>query len=295
MLHRGLYALSAIGSRLPFELKEYYWKALTIWSNPWLWALFALILILERVIPADPTQRLFSKGVGQDFLWFNLDIAIGVALLPAVAGTLKFLYDRVTGGYVLSVAEGWPTLARIVLAVVITDFLYYCKHRLSHRVGALWHFHAVHHSQRELNALTDRRQHIVEHLVTQMLIFLPLIAMGLKPLALMAAGAALWWQTLFVHGNIRTNFGPVGWVIVSPQFHRIHHSIELQHYDKNFGSIFTIWDRLFGTIYHGVNEYPPTGVHNVYFRPPNSFKPQAWLADFGRQVLYPFRQLLKSK
>ncbi|MEO7996345.1 MAG: sterol desaturase family protein [Gemmatimonadaceae bacterium] len=280
---------------VPMEVKEYYWAALSVWSKPLLWALFALMLVLERVIPADPKQRLFSKGVAQDFLWFNLDIAIGVALLPALAAALKLLYDKATGGYLLPVAENWPTLARIALAVVLTDFLYYCKHRFIHRSLTLWHFHAVHHSQRELNALTDRRQHIVEHLLTQMLVFLPLIAMGLKPFALMAAGAALWWHTLFVHGNIRTNFGPFGWLIVSPQFHRIHHSIELQHYDQNFGSIFTIWDRMFGTIYRGANEYPRTGVMEVNFPPPDSLKPQAWLADMGRQFVYPFRQLLKPK
>lgn len=284
-----------VKSHVPFALKDYYWTALSVWSRPELWALLALILVLERTIPADPKQSLFSKGMAQDFLWFNLDIAIGVALLPTVAGTLKLLYDKMTGGYVLPVLESWPTLARVVVAIVITDFLYYCKHALSHRFLTLWHFHSVHHSQRELNALTDRRQHIVEHLLTQVLVFLPLIAMGLKPLALMAAGAALWWHTLFVHGNIRTNFGPLGWLIVSPQFHRVHHSIELQHYDKNFGSIFTVWDRMFGTMYRNVHEYPATGVSDVYFPPPSNFKPQAWLADMGRQVIYPFRQILKSK
>lgn len=295
MLHPVLASVGGVVLQLPGEIKEYYWAALSVWSNPWLWGLFALMLTLERVIPADPKQSLFSKGVAQDFLWFNLDIVAGVALLPFVASALKLLYDRITGGYVLPVATSWPTFARILLAVVITDLLFYWKHRLNHRFETLWHFHAVHHSQREMNALTDRRQHIVEHLLTQILVFLPLIAMGLKPMAIMAAGAALWWQTLFVHGNIRTNFGPLGWLIVSPQFHRVHHSIEPQHHDRNFGSIFTIWDRLFGTAYNGVNEYPPTGVHNVYFPPPDSLKPQAWLADMGRQVLYPFRQILKSK
>lgn len=280
---------------VPVELKAYYWSALTVWSNPLLWALLAFILVLERVIPADPNQPLFSKGVAQDFLWFNCDIAISVALLPAVAATLKLSYDKVTGGYVVPVAESWPTWARIVLAVVITDFLYYSKHSINHRVLTLWHFHAVHHSQREMNAFTDRRQHIFEHLLTQALVFLPLIAMGLKPLALMAAGAALWWQTLLVHGNIRTDFGPLGWLIVSPQFHRIHHSIEPQHWDKNFGSILTVWDRMFGTLYRGVNEYPPTGVHDVHFPAPDTLRPHAWLVDFGRQMIYPFRQILKSK
>ena len=290
-----IHFIRTIKSYVPFEVKEYYWSAVTVWSRPELWALLVLILVLERLWPADPKQKLFSRGMAQDLLWFNLDIAIGVALLPAVAGTLKLLYDKTTGGYVIPVLESWPVLARIVLAVVITDFLYYCKHALNHRVGTLWHFHAVHHSQRELNALTDRRQHIVEHLLTQVLVFLPLIAMGLKPLALMAAGAALWWQTLLVHGNIRTNFGPVGWLIVSPQFHRVHHSIEVRHWDKNYGSILTVWDRLFGTMYHGLDEYPATGVRDVYFAPPDTFKPHAWLADMGRQVLYPFRKILRSK
>jgi sterol desaturase/sphingolipid hydroxylase (fatty acid hydroxylase superfamily) len=285
-----------VKAHVPIEIKEYYWAALEVWSSPALWALFALILVLERVIPADPKQPLFSRGVAQDFIWFNFDIVLGVAFVPAVAGTIKLVYDRITGGYVLSFAESWHPAVIILVALLVTDLLFYFKHWLHHvNKNFLWHFHAIHHSQREMNALTDRRQHFLEHVFTQTIVFLPLIAMGLKPYVITAVGAALWWQTLLIHGNIRTNFGPLRWIIVSPQFHRVHHSIEVQHWDKNYGAWFTVWDWMFGTIYPKFDEYPATGVKDVYFPPPKSFKPHAWAADFGRQMWHPFSRMMHRK
>ena len=281
----------ALKQHVPFEIKEYYWATMHVWKSPALWGVLALLLAWQRLQPADPRQPLFAGGMGQDFLWFHLDIAVNVALLPAVAGVMRLLYDRVTGGAVLDVTAGWPDAVKIVVAVLAVDVLFYVKHRTMHRVETLWHFHVIHHSQREMNLLTDRRQHLVEHLLVQVFVFLPLIAFGLKPLAVMTVGAFLWWHTLFIHANIRTNLGVLGTVVVSPQFHRVHHSIDPRHHDRNFGSFITLWDRVFGTMYHGVDEYPATGVHGVEFPPPKSLKPQAWLADVGRQMWYPFHMI----
>jgi sterol desaturase/sphingolipid hydroxylase (fatty acid hydroxylase superfamily) len=183
--------------------------------------------------------------------------------------------------------------AQVVLTIFVVDLLFFLKHWMSHRVGTLWHFHTIHHSQRELNVLTDRRQHVFEHLVAQVFVFLPAIILGLKPYSVMSISAALWFHTFLIHGNIRTNFGWLGQVFISPQYHRIHHSIEPRHRDKNFGTIITLWDRIFGTRYPGTDEYPGTGVEGVEFPPPQSLKPQAWLADIGRQLWYPFRKVLK--
>ncbi|MBC8086279.1 MAG: sterol desaturase family protein [Phycisphaerae bacterium] len=179
--------------------------------------------------------------------------------------------------------------------MLVLDFLMYIKHWANHRFKPLWHFHTIHHSQREMSVFTDRRQHFVEHLITQVTVVLPLIVLGLKPMAIMTLGAFLWRHTLLIHANIRSNFGPLGWIFVSPQFHRVHHSIEVPHWDKNYGAFVTVWDRMFGTMYHGVNEYPATGVKDVDFPPPNSLKPHAWIADMGRQLWYPFRTILKLR
>ena len=285
----------AVRQLVPHPFKEYYWAALRVWSSPTLWALLAVAFLWERWRPANPTQPLFSRGMGQDVLWFNLDIAVNLAFSPAIAGVLYLLYDGVTGGARFPIVAQWPVWAQVTLTVFVVDFLFFLKHWMVHWVEPLWHFHSIHHSQREMNVFTDRRQHTVEHVVAQVVVILPATLIGLRPYSVMSVSAALWIHTFIIHGNIRSNFGWLGNIIISPQYHRVHHSIELRHRDRNFGTITPLWDRLFGTYYHGRDEYPATGVEDVEFVPPKTIKPQAWLADMWRQMLYPFRRILKLR
>ena len=277
---------------VPLPVKTYYWAAIKVWQSPTLWALLLVVLIWERWRPANPTQPFFSRGMGQDVLWFNLDILVNLAVIPAVFGAIHLMYDTITGGVRFPIFAHWPVVAQVILTTFVVDLLFYIKHRFSHLLP-FWHFHSVHHSQREMNVFTDRRQHTVEHVFAQTFVFLPAFIVGLKPYSAMTLSAVLWFHTFLIHGNIRTNFGWLGIFLISPQYHRIHHSIELPHRDKNFGTIITLWDRMFGTYYPGRDEYPATGVEDVVFVPPRTLKPQAWLADMGRQLWHPFRRIFR--
>ena len=276
----------------PAEIKVYYWAAIKIYGSPWFYLGIAVILALEWVRPAVREQRVFSWSLLQDFLWFNLDLVFKAAAFPAFVGLLRLLYARATGGYVVPVLSDWPLWVKVLISFMIFDFLQWFHHWVRHRITALWHFHVIHHSQRELNLFTDLRVHFVEYLVAQVITFIPMFLLGLTPGAIVGTGFVIQWYTRLIHANVRTNFGPLKHVLVSPQFHRIHHSIERRHQDKNFGVILTLWDRAFGTLYPGYDEYPETGVEGVLFAPPSGLSPRAWARDLGRQVLYPFRQLL---
>lgn len=276
----------------PVEIKTYYWAAARFYGSPWFYLGIAVILLLEWIRPAIREQRVFSWALLQDFLWFNLDLAFKAAALPAFIGLLRLLYARVTGGFVIPGLSDWPLVAKFVLAFMVFDFLQWFHHWVRHRITPLWHFHVIHHSQRDLNLFTDLRVHFVEYLVAQVLTFIPMFLLGLSPYAIVGVAFVTQWYTRLIHANVRTNFGPFRHVLVSPQFHRIHHSIERRHQDKNFGVIFTVWDRAFGTLYANYEEYPQTGVEGVLFPPPSRLSPRAWARDFGGQILYPFRQLL---
>ena len=295
MLPGILELVGTVKQMVPDEVRQYYWAALDVWQSPKLWALLALAFVWERWRPANPAQPLFSRGLGQDALWFHFDIAVNLAVIPAFAGGIRLLYDGATGGQHFPVTAHLPEVVQVAVAVLVVDLLFFLKHWMIHRVPTLWHFHAIHHSQREMNVLTDRRQHVVEHMLTQVFVFLPAIIIGLKPYSVMTIAALLWFHTLLIHGNIRTNFGWLGQVFISPQYHRIHHSIDPRHRDKNFGAIITLWDRIFRTRYPGTDEYPGTGVEGLEFPPPNNLKPQAWLADIAGQLWYPFRKVLKLR
>ncbi len=283
-------SLVALWHVLPGEIKVYYWAARAVYASPWFYLFVAAILAIEWVWPAVREQRVVSVGLVQDFLWFNLDLAFKAAALPAFIGVLHAVYVRVTGGWVLLSFAGWPVAAKVAVSFVVFDFLQWAHHRVRHRFTVLWHFHIIHHSQRQLNLFTDVRVHFVEYLVAQTLIFIPMFMLSLSPFAILGVGIATSWYTRFIHANVRTNLGPLRHLLVTPQFHRIHHSIEPRHQDHNFGVILTVWDRLFGTLYPAYDEYPATGVSEIVFAP-KTRSLAGWLGDYGRQLLFPFRAL----
>jgi len=281
-------------SRLPEPVQAMYVAAAKIYLSPWFYAFIALILVLELLWPAMKQQKVFSRALAQDFVWFNVDGVYKMALLPLYTGLLKMGYDKVTGGFAFRQSDAWPVVVTVVAAFLLSDFLSWFHHWVRHKVTALWQFHVIHHSQREMNLFTDLRIHGVEYLVSHTISFIPLFLFPLDYPTIMGYGAVRIWHTRLIHANVRTNFGPLGHIFVSPQFHRIHHSIELRHRDLNFGVALTIWDRLFGTMYRGRDEYPETGVDGVDFVPPARLSPKAWTVSLIEQIIYPFRQLWRG-
>lgn len=275
----------------PEQVKVYYWAAQEVYLTPWFWGFTVSILFLEWLRPGVRTQRVFSRGLAQDFVWFNADMAFRVAALPAFVGMLKLLYDSTTGGYTIAALVPVPLPLKIIAAVIIFDFLQWANHWVRHKVRPFWHFHSIHHSQRELNTFTDMRIHSVEYCIAETLAFIPMLALGVPALAVMGVGGFRMWYARFVHANIGTNLGPLKHILVTPQYHRVHHSIEPVHQDKNFGVLLTIWDRIFGTMHPNYEEYPATGVIGLDFSPPSRFAPTEWMRDFLRAFLHPFRAI----
>jgi len=98
----------------------------------------------------------------------------------------------------------------------------------------------------------------------------------------------LTWYARFLHSNVRADFGLLQWILVTPQSHRIHHSIEERHYDRNYGTYFCIWDRLFGTHYTGGNEFPETGIKDPDFPVEKTIRGWSLLRTPMLQLVYPF-------
>jgi len=284
-----------LAAAVPAEVVAMYRAALRVYGEPSFFGLVAVVLFLERVRPAIKDQRVFSAGFAQDFLWFNLDGIFKLAIFPAHMGLLKAIYDRVTGGFAFTGSDAWPVAVTALVAFLLSDFLAWFHHFVRHHVPALWHFHVIHHSQRQMNLFTDNRQHWVEYFVATSITFVPLFLFPLDhPLTVTIATVQLWY-TRFIHANVRTNFGPLRYVFVTPQSHRVHHSIEVKHRDRNFGVVLSIWDRMFGTLYPGYDEYPATGVEGVDFRPASLRSPFSWAASFWEQAVYPLRQLARLR
>jgi sterol desaturase/sphingolipid hydroxylase (fatty acid hydroxylase superfamily) len=144
-------------------------------------------------------------------------------------------------------------LLLVVLALIpalIFDFAYYWCHRLQHAVPILWRFHAVHHAIEELNG-TNCYHHWTEGFVRSIFILLPLallVHLRVQEIVVISILTQSFWSH-FVHLKANIGFGPLDRLFVSPAFHRVHHSRDAKHYDKNFAGLFSIFDVVFGTAY----------------------------------------------
>jgi lathosterol oxidase len=195
---------------------------------------------LERLFAMQPGRGWWQRRfLGDLLLWFShpLSYACGVT----VASGLTRMLPR---SAMASRVAAMPAWMQILVAIFAADLAGYLLHRAYHRVPWLWAFHAVHHSSREVDWLAAARLHPVSQTVNAALVAAPLLACGLPLHAVVVANAVIGLWAVSAHANVRLGFGPLGPLLVSPAFHRSHHASAV---DKNFGGMFALYDRVFGT------------------------------------------------
>jgi sterol desaturase/sphingolipid hydroxylase (fatty acid hydroxylase superfamily) len=249
-------------------------------------AVVAVIAVLERRYPAGPGSGLFTVGAAQDALYFVLYFVFQLTIVRAYFVVLGGASDLLPHA---NLDSALGATGALIVAFVVGDFLNWVSHLVRHRVPAFWRVHEVHHSQRSLNAFAGMRQHFAEAMIASTIVLVPTVLLGIP----VGEATILVTMTIFanyiVHSNIRTNLGPLRHVFVTPQSHRVHHSIEFEHRDTNFGGVLVIWDRLFGTQVRDFDVYPDTGVTNDQFPLEVSARPTKLAKTYARQIMYPFR------
>jgi sterol desaturase/sphingolipid hydroxylase (fatty acid hydroxylase superfamily) len=160
----------------------------------------------------------------------------------------------------------WPLLAWLV-ALLGVDLIYYWWHRASHRINVLWAGHVVHHQSEDYNLAVALRQSALSP-ITHMPFKLPLALIGIPPVVFVAAEAINTLYQFWIHTETVRGLGPLDAVLNTPTHHRVHHGANPRYLDKNYGGIFIIWDRLFGT-------FEPESEPVVYgiTKPLRSFNP----------------------
>ena len=140
------------------------------------------------------------------------------------------------------------SLPIILLALVMQDFIYYWKHRASHRVRWFWSAHVVHHSSEHYNLSTALRQPWNGHFTGLVLLGTPLILLGFHPLLIGFVGSLNLLYQYWIHTESIRKFPRwIELIFNTPSHHRVHHSTHPTHLDKNYAGILIIWDRMFGT------------------------------------------------
>jgi len=140
----------------------------------------------------------------------------------------------------------WNSIAGWIAAIVMFDFCDYWLHRLGHENALMWAAHAVHHQSQEFNFSTALRQESTVAFIG-CLFYLPLAIVGVKPEQFGLAGLIVLIYQFWIHTE---HVGKLGWfdkVFSSPSNHRVHHAVNEQYLDKNYGGMLLIWDHLFGT------------------------------------------------
>jgi sterol desaturase/sphingolipid hydroxylase (fatty acid hydroxylase superfamily) len=157
---------------------------------------------------------------------------------------------------------------QVLALIMAVDFLAYWRHRAEHSKW-LWPVHKVHHSPTELHA-ANSIGHPFQAIINWAFIGVPMSLFQIEgPTTPIVVGLFVSLLAIYIHSPIDVHFGPMRKVVVDNRYHRIHHSLEPRHFDKNFGICFSLWDRLFGTAYFPEpDEWPAVGVAGV--APPRS-------------------------
>ena len=209
---------------------------------------FVIMAIWELVAPRR------QQAIDHRVRWpSNLGIAVLDALLvrvifPTSAVGLALVADAAGWGLFHLIAL--PTWMAIVASVVLLDLAIYLQHVLFHAVPALWRLHRMHHADLAFDVTTGFRFHPIEILLSMLIKLATIAALGPPAIAVLVFEVLLNATSMFNHANvlIPPTFDHVlRWVVVTPDMHRVHHSIRSSETNSNFGFNLPWWDRLFGT------------------------------------------------
>lgn len=222
-------------------------------------AVFVLMAAVELIRPkrrlsvSKPRRWLTNLGIaGVDTLVLRLMAALAVpvaAVAVPVAAVAAAFFAKERGLGLLNQVD-WPYWVKLVIALLVLDLAIWFQHLVSHKVPVFWRLHQVHHADRDIDVTTAIRFHPVEIALSMLWKIAVVIPLGASPFAVFLFEVILNACAMFNHANIALP----AWLdralrlfIVTPDMHRVHHSVLRGEHNRNFGFNLSLWDRLFGT------------------------------------------------
>ena len=228
------------------------------WGNYfyWLIAISVLVYALELLFPWRKNQATIREDFWLDtfYMFFNFFL-FGLVGYAAMSNVVSQAFNEMLANVfgirnvvAINVAQ-LPHWVQLFILFVVRDFVQWNTHRLLHRVPALWQFHKVHHSVREMGYAAHLRYHFMETIVYRSIEYLPLamIGFGIQDFILVHLFTIVIGH--LNHANIYLPLGPLKYVLNNPQMHIWHHAKDLPkgRYGINYGITLSLWDYLFGT------------------------------------------------
>jgi sterol desaturase/sphingolipid hydroxylase (fatty acid hydroxylase superfamily) len=244
-----------------------------------------VFVVIERLFPLYKGQSVFRPEWQTDLKHFAVNhFLVGLILL-----TVNFLIHHVFGWLVRSdfqqaVQHIW-FVPQLLLCILVADLAQYFTHRAYHEVPFLWKFHSVHHSAKTMDWLAGSRQHMLEIVFTRVCVLAPLFVIGFSEGVINAYIIIVGFQAVFNHANVHLPWGPLKYLIVTPDFHHWHHSQDDAAIDRNYAAHFAFLDYIFGTAVRSERPFPERyGVVGDYM--PDGFV---------RQQMFPFRAMVATQ
>lgn len=211
-------------------------------------AVFAVVAVWEVARPRRRPVFLRRTRWPHNMGLLFVDVLVLRVLVPGAAiGVAWTAQER---GWGLLNQISLPVLAATIIAVALLDLVIYFQHVMFHAVPTLWRLHRVHHADLEVDVTTGTRFHPIEILISTVIKCASVAAIGASPLAVLAFEVLLNATAMFNHANASLPAWAekfARWLLVTPDMHRVHHSVLYDESSSNFGFNLPWWDRLFGT------------------------------------------------
>jgi sterol desaturase/sphingolipid hydroxylase (fatty acid hydroxylase superfamily) len=210
--------------------------------------IFAVMAIWEVLAPrrALTVSRAVRWANNLGLVFFNSFI-LRLIFPAAAVGMAAFASEQ--GWGIFNYYDVSPVVA-VIASVVAMDFIIYLQHVMVHAVPMLWRLHRVHHADLDFDVTTGARFHTFEIILSMLIKFATIVVLGPPIVAVVIFEVVLNATAMFNHSNVRLAPGldrVLRWIVVTPDMHRVHHSVEDDEANSNFGFNLPWWDRLFGT------------------------------------------------
>jgi len=223
-------------------------------------SIISLVIFWELIKPKRVLNQSKKKRWLNNLALVGLDSLLIKFLLPAGAVGVAIWADQQGLGLLNNIEI--PVLFAIISTIIILDMIIYWQHRLFHKIPMLWRLHQVHHADRNIDVSTGLRFHPLEILLSMFIKFGAVILLGAPVAAVILFEIILNGMAMFNHGNIKLPKmmdACLRLLIVTPDMHRVHHSILKHETNSNYGFNISLWDRMFGS-YHA---QPDMGHQNM--------------------------------
>ncbi len=246
--------------------------------------------LLEIFIPKRQLIQSKSKRWGT-----NLSISVINSFVVKLLGPVSAMvvaHYATNNNWGLFALTPLPLWLEIVLAFILLDLAIYFQHVLSHKIPLIWQFHKVHHSDRDIDVTTAIRFHPIEIVLSMLYKVVIIVILGTSPIAVFWFEVALNACAMFNHSNINlplTFDKYIRKLLVTPDMHRVHHSIIVNETDSNYGFCLSIWDRWFKTY----NTQPQQGHYDMIIGLENQQHHST--SNFFWSLAFPFKKRTDPK